>query len=142
MRDRHQVEIILADSISHALQRVLIDRPVYFVAWLAMIARNRAFRLLRDLEIEGRVFGDLASRARSERSAFAEAISREALDLFDRGIEQLTKSQRRVLLLRIVDHLSFDEIGARLKMRPGAARSHAQRAKGRLTEWVGYMRAL
>jgi RNA polymerase sigma factor (sigma-70 family) len=124
------------------MERVAIDRPLFFESWLGGIARNKALHWIRRRKVEETASGDLTRHARTERSAFREAISQEALDLFDREIRRLTKAQRQALLLRIIDHLSFDEIGVRMRMRAGAARALVFRARGRLTGWLDYMRAL
>lgn len=140
VHDAHVAEAITADAIGKAAERVSSDRPTYFLAWLQAIARNMAFHWIRDNGIHEKILMGLPKRA--ERSAFASAMSREAVSFFDSEVKRLTENQRRALLMRIVDRLSFDEIGVAMKMRAGTARALVHRARHRLAEWLGYMRAL
>jgi len=79
---------------------------------------------------------------RENRSAFADTLSREALKIFDVEIQRLSERQRQVLLMRIIDRLSYGEIGKKLEMSQGAARALGHRARTNLANWLGYMRAL
>lgn len=140
VHDEHVAEGITADAIVRATERVLVDRPTYFLAWLQGIARNMAFHWRRHLKVHEKSVVDF--HGKMERSAFAETISREALDLFDRGLRELTKNQRRALLMSVVDQMSCGEIGDRLNLKSTAVRSLLFRARSSLAGWIGYMHAL
>lgn len=140
MRNEHTAESISEDAIARAAERVSIDRPTYFLPWLHAIARHMAFRWKRSLRINEKAVFDLS--VKMERSAFSEIISRESLDLLDRNLSTLTKNQRLMLLMRIMDHLSYQEIGDRLNLKASAVRATIFRARKRLTYWLRYMQAL
>lgn len=95
---------------------------------------------VRHLKVHEKAVMDFPGRM--ERSAFSETMSREALDLFDRGLRWLPKNQRLAILMRAIDQMSCEEIGVRLKLKTGAVRSVLLRARDNLAGWLGYMRAL
>lgn len=138
--DPGTTDSIVADSITRAMERVEADRPRHFIPWLYQIAKNKALHFIRSQKIEERVLE--SRKEHSARSAFAEAISKEALKVFDREVLRLNEAQRKILLFRIIDHLSMEEIGERLKMRPSAVRAVMHRARLKLRRWLHYMRAV
>lgn len=124
-----------------AIQRADKSRPGKFLAYLRMIIRNAAFdwsnknrRKLEYLRINTNSQSD-------SRSAFAEAISKEALQFFDGCVKKLTRKERRVVLLRVIDGLCFRDIAKKMKTNPQAARVLFWRAKERLRDFLGYMKA-
>jgi RNA polymerase sigma factor (sigma-70 family) len=138
--DHVTAEAIAEDAVVRALERLEVDRPTNFMAWLFQIARNLCRHFIRDRKATQRMLENQSRR--NARSAFADAITREALQVFDVEFQRLTPRQRRVFLMRIIDRLSFREIGQKMELRPGAARAVFHRAKERLGTWLGYMRVL
>lgn len=59
-----------------------------------------------------------------ERREFREALSK--------GLTELTPEYSRILILREVNGLSYDEIGEVLELSPGTVKSRIHRARGRL----------
>lgn len=140
VHDTGAADSILADSISRAMERVETDKPRHFIAWLYAIAQNMARHWIRDRKSYERMLGDRGHR--SARSAFAEVMSQEALEIFDGELTKLTKTQRRALLMRILDRMSVEDIAGKMRLRNGAVRALLHRARLRLRGWLGYMRAL
>lgn len=138
--DNVTAEAIAEDAVVRALERLEMDRPTHFLPWLFSIARNLCRHFIRDKKSTQRMLEKQGYR--ETRSAFAETITREALSIFDIELQRLTERQRRVFLMRIIDKLSFREIGDRLDIRSGAARAVFHRAKENLGTWLGYMKVL
>jgi RNA polymerase sigma-70 factor (ECF subfamily) len=140
VHDTGAADAIAEDAVLRALERLEQDKPRFFIQWLFSIARNMALHWIRDQKSTQQMLGRQGRR--DQRSAFAETITLEALKIFDQEIQRLTEHQRRVLVMRIVDRMSYEEIGARMEIRKGAARAIFHRAKERLGRWLGYMRVL
>ena len=141
VHDTGAAEAIAEDAILRALEKLEDRRPsASFRNWLFSIARNMARHWIRDRKKEDGTLKKIGYR--DTRSAFAETLTREALRIFDVEIQRLTEGQRKVLFMRIIDHLSYQEISERMGIRPGAARALCNRARNRLADWLGYMRAL
>ncbi|MGH3050259.1 MAG: RNA polymerase sigma factor [Gaiellaceae bacterium] len=119
-------------------------------AWL----RRRRFRDERDsalpwlLGIAANVLRESARRNRLETSARerlglpTDLVSEPGFSAVEdrlspreelgRALAELSDGQRRALELRVLDELSFGEIGRRLSIRPAAARLRVSRALRRL----------
>ena len=138
--DNITAEAIAEDAVVRALERLEEDRPRHFLPWLFSIAKNLCRHFIRDRKSTQRMLENQGYR--ETRSAFAETLTREAFQIFDVELERLTKRQRRVFLMRIIDRLSFKEIGDQMELRPGAARAVFHRAKENLGNWLGYMKVL
>lgn len=139
VHDTGAADGILVDSISKALEVVERDKPRHFVAWLFSIARNMARHWVRDRKLHEKLLD--SEETRLNRSAFAETITQEAFNIFERDLELLSEAQRRALLLRLLDRMSCDEIAREMGIASGAVRALIHRAKLRLRGWILYMRA-
>jgi RNA polymerase sigma factor (sigma-70 family) len=140
VHDTGAADAIAEDAVLRALERLEVDRPRFFLPWLFQISRNLALHWIRDKKSTERMLEKQGYR--DNRSAFADTLSREALKIFDGEIQRLTERQRQVLLMRVIDHLSYEEIGEKLGLSRGAARALGHRARANLASWLGYMRAL
>ncbi len=102
-------------------------------------ARAWLYRIARRLLVRHRTKGRLETRARhrlrmptsyeEEFAAVEERVSSELLrELVAAEFTSLPGEQREAVRLRVIDELSYDEIGARLACTPGAARTRVSRA--------------
>jgi RNA polymerase sigma-70 factor (ECF subfamily) len=75
-------------------------------------------------------------------AAGAGVSGRGTIDMRDIGeaLQRVPRSRRHVWLLHHVDGLSFQEIGARLRIGVGAAKLRSSRAMGALREMLGIRR--
>lgn len=106
-----------------------------------MVTRNSALDWLKRWKRQ-RTYLEKTRGACITRSAFAEAVSHEAIRLFEEALEGLTARERRAIMMRVVDHLEYTEISRRLRTTPVNARQLVFRARTRLESWLKYMKAV
>lgn len=107
-----------------------------------MILRNAAFDWARKDKRKQEYIRINTNSMSATRSAFAEAISKEALQFFDSSVKKLSRRERRVVILRVVEGLCFNDVGKKMKLSPQAARILFWRAKENLKGFLKYMKAL
>jgi RNA polymerase sigma factor (sigma-70 family) len=129
-------ENVLDDSIVKAVSRVESSRVSKFLPYLKTILRNAAFDWVRRFKKQQDYLH--LNHDLSTRSAFAEAISQEALEIFDGIVSKLPKRMRRIIIMRVVDRLSFGEISKKVKISKVYARGIFFRAKEKLRSLLAY----
>ena len=120
------------DAVQEAFVRVVRRRATYdpglpFTPWFHTILRNVCRDVQRKRERQARGLRQLAVTA-AERSGSRR--SGEWLDL----LRLLTAEDRELLVLRLVQGLSFGEVAGRLGCSVDAAKKRGQRALARLRE--------
>lgn len=109
-----------------------------------MVVRNASLdwakKNRRKMEYLTRNTNSMASISKT-RTAFAEAISKEALQFFDDTVKKLSRRERRVVILRVVEGLCFRDVAKKMKVSPQAARILFWRAKENLKGFLSYMKA-
>jgi len=80
-------------------------------------------------------------RDASAKSSLAESISAEVLWYFKKLVAKLPKAYRRVVLLRVLEELSYSEISKRLKIPKGTVMSRLFRVRQKLWRLVDYLKA-
>jgi RNA polymerase sigma-70 factor (ECF subfamily) len=110
------------------------------MAWLARIAEREMHdladfhgRLRRDARREQPLDAGHAELAARLRSATSRIVLREEVERVLRALEQLEEDQRRVIVLRKLEELSFAEIGERMQRSSDACRMLLARALTALT---------
>jgi RNA polymerase sigma-70 factor (ECF subfamily) len=98
--------------------------------WLLTIARNQSLDLLRGRGRELTLDDGLAAPGSPHR----EAVLREQAGHLLGDLRALPERQRQTLVLRQLHELSYDEIGERLGVSPGAARQAVLQASGSLRQ--------
>jgi RNA polymerase sigma-70 factor (ECF subfamily) len=126
------------EAIDDLLQEVWLDvyrgvvrlrQPGSFRAWLYRIARDRAFRALR----QTRVASQLADESElAERDVVDDGFSAEDAERVHAALDLLPPLHREVLVLRFIDDLSYDEIARITGSQPGTVKSRIHNAKRRL----------
>lgn len=134
-------ESVLEDSITKTIEKIDPAREIKFLPYLYMVVRNRAFDWVRRF-CKQREYIKKNSIDVTARSAFADAISKEALEMFDRVVKRLTRKERRAILLKVVDQLTFVDIAKKMKITALNARQLVFRARGRLQVWMRDLRAV
>ncbi len=102
-----------------------------FSTWLWTIAKNTVSDHLRSQSHSARAneLVDPEGLVSSERSPEAIALRRDQIQKFLNAIRHLTRLQRRVLWLRVIRQLSYDEIAKKLGVSLNAAKNLAHRAR-------------
>jgi len=110
------------------------------MAWLARIAEREMHdladfhgRLRRDARREQPLDEGHAQLAARLRSATSRIVLREEVERVLRALEGLEENQRRVIVLRKLEELSFAEIGERMQRSADACRMLLARALTALT---------
>ncbi len=131
-----EAEDLVQDVFLQALSRLDSLRDVSrFGAWLAAIARNRAFDFLRRVrpmsEFEEELHIDREGVSRVSESAHTEAA------LVLEVIRSLPKCYREPLILRLVEGMTGPEIAARTGLTEGSVRVNLHRGMNQLRESLG-----
>lgn len=129
-------ESVVDDSIVKAISRVDASRVQKFIPYLKTIIRNAAFDWLRRFRKQQDYL--YLNHDLSARSAFAEAISQEALEIFDGIVSKLPKRLRRLVILRVVDRLSYDEISKKMRITVASAKTEFFRVKEKFWSLLTY----
>ncbi|MGF7030257.1 RNA polymerase sigma-70 factor (ECF subfamily) [Paenibacillus mucilaginosus] len=102
-----------------------------FASWLYAIAANHCRSLLRRRHRWSLLMPLLGNRS-EERSAEAVYGSSERNQL--ERLQGLSVKEKEVLILRVFEDRSFEEIGSILGLRPAAARKRFERLRNKLKE--------
>ena len=126
------------DAVQETFLRVVRRRDQYrrsrpLANWFYAILRNVCKDMLRRRGRQMRAMQDLAAN-RDLRAATAAAPSTDSTDEL---LARLPQGDRTVLLLRIVEQLSFRDVAAALGISQEAAKKRAQRALRRLRKLSG-----
>lgn len=109
-----------------------------FSTWLYRLATNAAIDLLRrekkhtgTLSLDDEVLNpDVADHVRYQPQSQLERA--ELRDAIERSLAALSPEYRQILLLREMQQLSYEEIGAELNLEPGTVKSRISRARRQL----------
>lgn len=109
------------------------DRGVPFRAWVFRIARNAIIDHYRTRKDVAPL--ELVSNTSDGTQPMGEKLANDMdAEQVLALMEQLTSSQRQVLILRLMDGLTTDEAAANLNKRAGAVRALHMRALHRMTK--------
>lgn len=117
-----------------ALDRFRVGEPLY--PWLARIVTNLAYSLFRrrkrrpETSIEPLVEAGMQWGADDDPADHA--ADRERAGHLAEAFEELSDDHRAILVLRVVDGLSYDEIARALEIAPGTVMSRLSRARAEL----------
>ena len=124
-----------------SLENLEVGGPGMFQAYVRQAVLNRIrdqVRWARRRPGVDEVPEDLVD---SNPSPLEGAIGSDVLDRYERSLDQLTETQRRLIHLRIELDFSYEEIAAIMERQsPDAARMAVQRAVRRLAEVMGHER--
>jgi RNA polymerase sigma-70 factor (ECF subfamily) len=94
------------------------------------------YRLVMDQHRVTRKVGEIVGRLRDRRSEVEHVEVDDRLSIWP-IVDRLPARERTTLYLRYRVDLSFEQIGAVMGIKPGAARAYASRALERLREQLG-----
>lgn len=109
------------------------------VSYLMTMLRNAAFSWFRhDRVVRTHLH---FCRDVTAESTIASAISREAVDYFRKLVGGLPKAFQRVILLKVLENLSYRQISKRMRIPIGTVMSRMHRARHGLLKFVEYLKA-
>ena len=137
--DRDDAEDVCQDAFVTALARLdEVRRPEAFVGWLLQIVRNRAHNLRRHQRVRSALPLDVAHEAPTRaRGPARDAEDAELRARLLEALENLTPTQREVVLLYDVQGWSHREIAAAVGTTEGAARVHLHHGRRALRALLG-----
>jgi RNA polymerase sigma factor (sigma-70 family) len=129
-------EDVTQDSFRKALEALRRgDAEIELRPWLYRIVRNTALNDLRDRPPAAAELAD--DLVAGTRSAAAEAEAREDVAELVQHLRALPENQRAALLMRELDGMGHDEIGAALGISKGAARQAIARGRAAVRSGFG-----
>ena len=137
LESRDILQAVLIKSLNRLDQ---VKDPASVMAWLARIAdneiRDRAdyhHRQRRDAVRRVPIDEEAGALPSPVRQALSQAIVTEETERLEQALETLPDAQREIIVLRMLEELSFREIGARLGKTEDACRMAFARAMTALT---------
>ena len=109
-----------------------------FSTWVYRIAVNHCRDYLKrggplPLELsEEQVAGEPVPEDKDAQDALRETQERRASEELQELLSQLPEKHRRILVMRELEGMSYDEIGEVLQIRPGTVRSRLNRARANI----------
>jgi len=144
VKDHGRAEDVTQEVFVSALRRMrATDRPIAFKPWVYEIAKNAcidAFRRSRRAEEvsfdaeEGLAPSDQSRLCASGPSPEAAVSAKHDLETLCGAFGGLSESHHQILVLRELEGLTYEQIGARMGMTRPAVESTLFRARRRLTE--------
>lgn len=120
-----------------------------FSTWLYRIAVNHCRDIIRRSPLKTVPLDETHLLAMGDNDSVNREIendqdapdSGESAKTLERLFIQLNEKHRRILVMRELEGMSYDEIGEILKIPPGTVRSRLNRARGRLLKAAEQMRS-
>lgn len=134
--NQNDVEDVTQDVFLKAVQSFASFRGGSFRAYLARIARNQCYDLLRQRKSRGGNAVEFIDDAWASSAAGPEEVllQREAVDEMAGYLNGLKSVDKEIMFLRHVCDFSYEEISEAVGLRPGAVRTRVARARQRLVE--------
>ena len=135
-------ELIVDDAITKcAMMLDLAKVPVGKIkSYLLMVVRNMSYSWCRH-DYVARTHASTLRNDETGSSSLAESISSEVLNYFKKLVARLPKAYRRVVLLRVLEELSYSEISKKLRIPVGTVMSRLHRVRQKLWRLVDYLKA-
>jgi RNA polymerase sigma-70 factor, ECF subfamily len=141
VRDQGVAEELAQDAFVKAFGALRSFDPAYkFSNWILRIAHNVAIDHLRkarppvvsiDDGVPGRELADVLADAR-EPSPFDRALRRDFRDDLDAALARLRPEFRRLVVMRYLEDLSYEDIAEVVGLPLGTVKSHLHRARAAL----------
>ncbi|MGI8660717.1 MAG: sigma-70 family RNA polymerase sigma factor [Thermoleophilaceae bacterium] len=141
IRDAAAAEDVAQEAFTSALRRLRqTDAQIAFRAWIYEIARNASIDFHRrrgrvsEVSIDAGAPMAAADSARLVGPITPDAcvLGRERFEHLRGALEELSETHNRVIVLRELEGLSYNEIGERMALSPSAVESTLFRARRKL----------
>jgi RNA polymerase sigma-70 factor (ECF subfamily) len=134
--NRQDAEDAVQDILVKAYQAISGYTPgVSFSAWLYRIAGNHCLNLLRRRRLQGqllRIFRPDTAAASAEQQLEARLFS----PALESALARLSLEERNILVLRVFEELTFQEMGQILNCSPNALHKRMERIKRKVREFM------
>jgi RNA polymerase sigma-70 factor (ECF subfamily) len=141
VRDEGIAEELAQDAFVKAFGALRSFDPAYkFTNWLLRIAHNVAIDHLRRTKVPVRDMSDVLADERAP-SAFDRAVQRDFRQDLDAALATLRPEFRRLVVMRYLEDLSYEDISEVVGLPLGTVKSHLHRARaalGRLLAEAGW----
>ena len=136
VRDAHIAEDLTQETFARAFAAAKgFRRDALPKTWLFTIARNLAINHLRSKNTRARApFSDSSGRADTVPEPSATVAAREEGEAVCAAIDRLTPEQREVFLMKVVEGLTYRQIGAIVECPTGTVQSRFHYAVKRLRD--------
>lgn len=141
VRDTGVAEELAQDSFVKAFAALRSFDPAYkFTNWILRIAHNTAIDYLRrtrpetlsiDVDSPGEAVSEALTDAR-EPSPFDHAARGDLKQALDAALGRLRPAYRRLVVMRYLEDLSYEDIAEALELPLGTVKSHLHRARAEL----------
>ncbi|MFP4976540.1 RNA polymerase sigma factor [Paenibacillus sp. CN-4] len=127
-----EAEDAVQDILVHAFERIRQYKPtVSFSAWLYKMAYHHCLNLIRRRQLQ-RKFSLLLPRGQTAESPDETMERRLFSEPLSRALDRLTAEERNLLVLRVFEEKSFEEIGQITGRSQEAAKKKYARTKTKL----------
>lgn len=133
--DEYQAEEVVQEALLRVLtnEELLVDYPDHMMRVLRRMVINLCIDHLRERKILWEEWDDKLTIC-TEDDAEASMIREEDLLKLHSTIASMSKKDRTILMLTIVEELSTEEISQILRIKPSSVRSQFCRAKQKLVK--------
>ncbi|QSO54400.1 RNA polymerase sigma factor [Alicyclobacillus curvatus] len=138
-RNPNDVDDITQDVFIKAYQSLASFRGGSFRAYLARIARNHCYDLLRRKRVRREtLLGDMTVEEWPGTDDGPEdlLLNKEMASEIGQLLNHLSEIDREIVVLRHLSEFSYDEIAETMGMRPGAVRTRISRARQKILELI------
>lgn len=135
LRQRQDAEDATQEIFLKAMNHVHSEREIRTEsAWLYRIAHNHCINMLRRRKLLSFLpFGQERNGEFSQEASYAQVEESMAIDGL---LAKLSVEDRSVMVLRIIEDKSYEEIGEILRASPATVRKKFQRAKSKVKNWI------
>lgn len=129
-------EDIVSETFLQALKSIkgFDIKKAYFSAWLYKISQNKVNDYYRKRKINYSL--DEIWELRADNNLLEEVQDKEEKDLLYKMIKDLKKSQQEIIILRVLQNLSYKEISAVIHKSEGACKMIFKRAIKKLKKQI------
>lgn len=138
-RNPNEVDDITQEVLIKAYQSLSSFRGGSFRAYLARIARNHCYDMLRRKKVRKEtLYGDMTIEQwpGPDEGPEAQVIHQEFAEEVRQLLDELGEVDREIIVLRHLNEFSYEEIAETLGMRPGAVRTRISRARQKMQNLV------
>lgn len=135
LRDVCDAQDAVSQSVCDAFRSISrLKDPDAFKSWIMKILYNNMSRKLKEYAIRNRHTASV-ELLENQASVYGQ-ISPDSLDLVN-AMEQLSKTERTILCLSLLDGYSSNEISSIVRVKPATVRSKLMRAKQKVKKMMG-----